>query len=169
MMHMIGHVTGGCYWCGGCTGFTKDVVEKSMTVAWRPDQRASAVPMPTGWVRFPPNWAPCLSNTSLCQVSLSCLRISGLVNLDPLPIFSREVLLSLPMQQLIWVVPHMSFRLSWFFYLLGGRARSSGTRSEAVCEVPGNNVQCPCQESHGEVVHDSGNCNCPSPSNTKWL
>lgn len=30
---MMGHMTGGCYGCGGCTGFTKDVVEKSKTVA----------------------------------------------------------------------------------------------------------------------------------------
>lgn len=46
----------------------KDVAEKSI-LEWRPGRQASAVPMPTGWVHFPPNWAPCLSNTSLCQVS----------------------------------------------------------------------------------------------------
>lgn len=46
----------------------KDVTEKWI-LEWRPGQRASAMPMPTGWVRFPPNWVPCLSNTSLCQVS----------------------------------------------------------------------------------------------------
>lgn len=51
----------------------------------------------------------------------------------------------------------VSSRLSWFLHLLGGRARSRGTRSEAVCQVPGHDVQCLCQESHGEVVHDSGN------------
>lgn len=73
------------------------------------------------------------------------------------------------MQPLIRGVP-MSFRLTWFFYLLGGCACSCGTRSEAACEVPGHNIQCLCQESHGEVVHDSGIHFkfVPSPSNLKW-
>lgn len=65
----------------------KDVTEKSI-LEWRPGQRASAVPMPNGWVRFPPNWVPCLSNTSLCQVSKDVWPHEPW----PLQIFSRNAL-----------------------------------------------------------------------------
>lgn len=48
-------------------------------LTWRPDRRASAMSMPTGWVRSLPGSVPCLSNTSPCQVSLSCVKMLGLL------------------------------------------------------------------------------------------
>lgn len=72
-----------------CTGFMKNATEKP-TLAWRPGQRASAVPMPTGWARSPPAWVPCLSNTSLCQVS----KVVWPHKPWPLQIFSRNALYS---------------------------------------------------------------------------
>lgn len=79
-----------------------------------------------------------------------CVMLTDFWNHEPWPL---QECVAVPIDATI----ELSFRLPWLFYLLGGCARACGTWSEAVREVPGHSVQCPCQESHGEVVHDSGN------------